>query len=258
MNCFMTTKLPFARGLVLAFLALVVPVLAGCDGLAAMAGPTDRFVVQPASGAVAAELAADIEASRAIIRKRLEAFGLTVHKVEPTPDGQLVIEVSGSRADEAFAAAFGIKGDLAIRLVDIDAPAYELDQGIVPPGSELLDMADGSGPVAVKRIGGISGDRVVQARTGIDEFTDQPMVMIAFDEAGTRKFAQMTAANVGKPLAIVLDGKVLSAPVINEPIVGGNAQIAGGYTQESANQMAAAISSGALPVAFTLVEHKPL
>lgn len=68
----------------------------------------------------------------------------------------------------------------------------------------------------------------------------------------------LTAANVGKPLAIVLDGKVLSAPVINEPITGGQAQLSGGFTQESANQLAIALQSGALPVAFTLVEHTPL
>lgn len=258
MNCVMTTKLPLGRGLLLAILALFVGTLAACDGLMALGGPTDRFVVKPASEAVSAQLAADLEASRAIIRKRLEAMGLTVHRIELTGQGELVIEVSGKGAEDAFAAAFGIKGDLAIRLVDLNALPANTAQGIAPVGSELLEMADGSGPVAVKRAGSISGDRLVQARTGIDEFTDQPMVMISFDEAGTRKFAQLTAANVGNPLAIVLDGKVLSAPIVNEPITGGQAQISGGFTQETANQLAIALRSGALPVAFKLVEHTRL
>jgi len=241
--------------LLLAILALVSLGLGACDGLMALGAPTDRFVVKPASDRVSAQLAADIEVSRTIVRKRLEGLGLTVHRIEPTGQGELTIEVSGPRAEDAFAAAFGIKGDLAIRLVDLNAVPADVAQGIAPVGSELLEMTDGSGPVAVRRVGGISGDRLADARTGIDEFTNQPMVMVSFDEAGARKFALLTQANVGKPLAIVLDGKVLSAPVINEPILGGHAQISGGYTQETANQMAIALRSGALPVAFTLVEH---
>lgn len=258
MNCFMVTKPRFTRTLLLAILALFAGALAACDGAMALGGPTDRFVVKPASDEIAAELAADFEASRAIIRKRFEALGLTVYRIDPTAQGELVIEVSGPRAEDAFAAAFGIKGDLAIRLVDLNALPAQTAQGIAPVGSEILEMADGSGPIAVKRVGSISGDRLRDARTGVDEVTGQPMVMILFDDAGARKFALLTQANIGKPLAIVLDGKVLSAPVINEPILGGSAQISGGYTQETANQMAVALRSGALPVAFTLVEHTPL
>lgn len=258
MNCYMVTKPRFTRALLLAFLALFAGALAACDGAMALGGPTDRFVVKPASDEISAELAADIEASRAIIRKRFEALGLTVHRIDPTAQGELVIEVSGPRAEDAFAAAFGIKGDLAIRLVDLNALPANTAQGIAPVGSEILEMADGSGPVAVKRVGSISGDRVVEARAGIDQTTGQPMVVIAFDDAGARKLAQLTAANVGNPLAIVLDGKVLSAPLVNEPITGGQAQIAGGLSEESANEMAIAIRAGALPVAFTLVEHTPL
>lgn len=262
MNCFVTKKPSFRSSLLLALVALLTGTLAACDGVMAQAVPTDRFVVipvpDPAQVDPAADRAADVEASRAIIRKRLEALGLVVHRTAPAEQGRLVIEVSGKGAGDAFAAAFGFKGDLAIRLVDIAVPVQDLDQGIASPGSEVLEMADGSGPVAVKRVGGISGNRLAQARTGFDEFTGQPMVMVSFDEAGAREFAMLTAANVGKPLAIVLDGKVLSAPVINEPITGGQAQLSGGFTQESANQLAIALQSGALPVAFTLVEHKPL
>ena len=246
------------RRLLFAILALFAAVLPACDGAMAVDGPTDRFIVKPASDEVSAQLAADIEASRAIIRKRFEALGLTVHRIDPTAQGELVIEVAGPRAEDAFAAAFGIKGDLAIRVVDLNALPMNTAQGIAPVGSEILEMADGTGPVAVKRVGSISGDRLRDARTGTDEVTGQPMVMISFDDAGARKFALLTQANVGNPLAIVLDGKVLSAPIINEPILGGNAQISGGFTQDAANQMAIALRSGALPVAFKLVEHTAL
>lgn len=246
------------RRLLFAILALFAAVLPACDGAMALGGPTDRFVIAPVSGKAKEVMAGNAQATITVLRKRLEAMGLAVHRLEPGEDGRIIMEVSGKDAAKAVAAAVGIKGDLAIRLVDLNALPYQVDQGIAPVGSEVLPMAEGGISVAVRRIGGISGDRIVAARPGIDQFTGEPMVMISFDEAGTRKFALLTGANVGNALAIVLDGKVLSTPIISEPITGGQAQIAGALTQESANAMAAAIGSGALPAAFTLVEHTAL
>lgn len=248
----------FPRRLLFAILALFAAALPACDGLMALGGPTDRFVIAPAPGDAKMPSPEGVGAAAAIIGKRLEGMGLVVHRLEPGKDGQIIIEVSGKDAEKALAAAIGIKGDLAIRLVDLNALPEQVDQGIAPVGSEVLPMADGSMSVAVRRLGGISGKHIAAAQPGVDEFSDQPMVMISFDEAGTRKFAQLSGTNVGKPLAIVLDDKVLSAPVINEPITGGQAQISGGFTQDTANQLAVALQSGALPVAFTLVEHTPL
>lgn len=251
----MTMKLPLGRGLLLALLALFAGALAACDGFAASGEPSDRFVIAPAPGDAEAPPPEDVQEAAAIIRKRLEGMDLVVHRLEPGTDGRIMIEVSGKDAEKAVAAAIGIKGDLAIRLVDIDALPENTRQGIAPPGSEILPMADGSMAVAVRKVGGVSGKRVVKAEAGTDESIGQPMVMVTFDAAGASKFAQLSGANVGKPLAIVLDGKVLSAPVIYEPITGGQAQISGGFTSEEASQLAVALQSGALPVVFTVTEH---
>ena len=77
-----------------------------------------------------------------------------------------------------------------------------------------------------------------------------------FDNAGARNFAEITSANVGKPFAIVLDGKVLSAPVIREPITGGSGQISGSFTVQEASDLSALLRAGALPAPLTVIEER--
>lgn len=108
----------------------------------------------------------------------------------------------------------------------------------------------------MKRLGGIKGDRLTNAQQSFDQQTNEPVVTITFDQQGGAKFAKLTTDNVGKPFAIILDGKVLSSPVINEPIIGGTARISGSFTIQSANQLAIALRSGALPVDLKVVEER--
>jgi preprotein translocase subunit SecD len=82
--------------------------------------------------------------------------------------------------------------------------------------------------------------------------------MVRFDDTGTRRLARATRENVSRPLAIVLDDVVLSAPLILEPILGGEMQIAGGFTRESANQLAIVLRSGPLPVRLRVIEERQL
>ena len=114
----------------------------------------------------------------------------------------------------------------------------------------------GAGLLAVKRLGGIKGDQLTDASQTFDSRDNSPVVSITFDSAGGAKFAKLTTENVGHPFAIILDGKVLSAPNINEPIMGGSASISGGFTVASANQLAIALRSGALPVDLKVIEER--
>jgi preprotein translocase subunit SecD len=110
--------------------------------------------------------------------------------------------------------------------------------------------------IAVRRLGGIAGDKLTGAQQGFDGKTNQPVVNIQFDSEGGQKFARMTQQNVGKLFAIILDGQVISAPQINEPILGGASQISGSFTVESANALAISLNSGALPVDLKVVEER--
>ena len=116
-------------------------------------------------------------------------------------------------------------------------------------------MADGSGQIAVQRRVMVSGEQLVDAKQTFDQ-NGQPVVSITFNSAGARRFGRVTQENVNKPFAIILDDKVLSAPNINEPILGGQAQISGSFTVESANQLAIALASGKLPVKLNVIEER--
>ena len=116
-------------------------------------------------------------------------------------------------------------------------------------------MADGSGNIAVSRRVMVSGDQLIKASQSFDQ-NGQPVVSITFNTAGSKRFGRVTQENTGKPFAIILDDKVLSAPNINEPILGGSAQISGNFTVESANQLAVALASGKLPVKLDVIEER--
>ena len=109
--------------------------------------------------------------------------------------------------------------------------------------------------MAVRRLGGIRGDTLTNAQQTFQPQTNEPVVNIQFNGQGADKFGRLTSQNVNKPFAIILDGQVLSAPNINEPILGGSAIIEGNFTVQSANELAIQLRSGALPVKLTVVDE---
>jgi len=101
----------------------------------------------------------------------------------------------------------------------------------------------------------VSGDTLTDAEPTFDQ-TNQPVVSFRFDSTGARRFGDATKENVGKPFAIVLDNKVISAPVIREPILGGSGQISGSFTTQSASDLALLLRAGALPAPLTVIEER--
>ena len=102
----------------------------------------------------------------------------------------------------------------------------------------------------------VSGQNLVDAQPGFDQRTGEPVVTFRFDAAGAKRFALVTQENVGLPFAIVLDNKVVSAPVIREPILGGTGQISGNFSVQEANDLAVLLRSGALPAKLTVIEER--
>ena len=128
-----------------------------------------------------------------------------------------------------------------------------------PVGSQILaypDNPQGVPRIAVHRGVLISGDQLIDAQQGFDSRNNAPVVNIRFNGQGGRRFAKVTQENVNKPFAIILDNQVISAPNINEPILGGTAQISGNFTVESANELAIALRSGKLPVDLKVIEER--
>jgi TRAP-type C4-dicarboxylate transport system substrate-binding protein len=123
-------------------------------------------------------------------------------------------------------------------------------------GVSLLEMRDGSGVIPVENRVALSGDRLDQAAMGFDPDTGRPMVTFAFDRQGAITFAEITAANIGQRFAVVLDGQVLTAPVIQSMIPGGQGQITGDFTSEEAQTLAVLLTSGALPASLEVIEER--
>jgi preprotein translocase subunit SecD len=228
--------------------------------LRAETAPSYEFVFQADLDRLAERAEGEIDlddamlATADIVRARLgDLDGYTIAHLG---GGRLAVAMTHADAPRLIRDVFGITGDLDFLLVDADSDWDKVEQGIAPPGSFILQRPDGLGSLAVRKEGGVSGDRLIAADASVDAVTHEPVIVLNFDAKGAQQFAAMTRENIGNSIAIVVDGKLLSAPTINEPILGGAVQISGSFTQESAEQLAIALRSGALPTPFRLIEER--
>ena len=216
-----------------------------------------RFVLTPTREGTDQAVSQAMDSATEVVRKRIDSLGTREPTIIRQGDNRIVVQVPGLKDPAALKALLGQTAKLEFRLVDTSAAPSDVAQGIAPPGSEIVAYADPTqGGIAVKRLGGIKGDQLTKAQQEFESRTNAPVVSITFDQAGGAKFAKLTSENVNRPFAIILDGKVISAPNINEPILGGSAQISGNFTVESANQLAIALRSGALPVDLKVIEER--
>lgn len=220
----------------------------------------NRIVLTPTRAGIDQAVVQAMETATEVVRKRIDALGTREPTIIRQGSNRIVVQVPGLSDPAALKNQLGQTAKLEFKLVDTTALPSDLAQGIVPPGDEIVYYAnpskDGAAPLAVKRLGGIKGDQLADAKPGNDDRDNQPIVTITFDQQGGAKFAKLTSENVNKPFAIILDGKVISAPNINEPIIGGTARISGSFTADSANQLAINLRSGALPVDLKVVEER--
>ena len=135
-------------------------------------------------------------------------------------DNRILVEVPGVENPEELKRLIGQTARLEFKLVDLNANPADVQQGRAPPGSQALPMAEGGGYMAVTRRVMVSGDQLTDAHQGFDQ-DGRPTVDLVFNSTGARRFGRVTQENVNKPFAIILDDKILSAPNINEPILGG-------------------------------------
>jgi preprotein translocase subunit SecD len=221
----------------------------------------NRVVLTPTQAGVDADVSRAMDTATEVVRKRIDALGTREPTIIRQGAQRIVVQVPGLKDPEALKSLLGQTAKLEFKLVDSTASPTDIAQGIVPPGSEIVACTDaracgGVASIAVRRLGGIKGDQLTDARQSNNSQTNEPIVNITFNSEGGGKFARLTTENVGKPFAIILDNKVISAPRINEPILGGSAQISGSFTTESANQLAISLRSGALPVDLKVVEER--
>ncbi|TFF18720.1 protein translocase subunit SecDF [Jiella endophytica] len=203
-------------------------------------------------------VSAAVTQSIEVVRKRVDELGTTEPVIQRQGDDRIMVQVPGLGDPQRLKELLNQTAKLTFQLVDQSANAEQVAKGSrAPAGSELLYTNDSTPqPVLVKNQVMVSGENLTDAQPGFDQQTNEPVVNIRFDSQGAQRFGRVTQANVGKPFAIVLDNKVLSAPVIRTAILGGQAQISGSFTVQSANDLAVLLRAGALPATLDIIEER--
>jgi preprotein translocase subunit SecD len=204
--------------------------------------------------ALRARAEAAVTQSIEIVRRRIDETGVVDPEITRQGDSRIVVQLPGIDDPARIKALLGTTAHMTFRLVDENAnPAAATP----PPGDEVLPMEDNPGQkIVVHRRVDVDGADLTDASAGNNPQTGQWVVNFRFNSVGARKFADISRENVGHRFAIVLDNKVISAPVIREAILGGQGQISGQFTAASATDLAVLLRAGALPAPLTVVDER--
>ena len=183
-----------------------------------------------------------------IVRRRVDEIGTNEPNILKRGNDRILVELPGLDDPMRIKSLLGKTANLSFRfVVQTDEPSF---------GSEKLLFEDGTEEVIVSKRIILSGDNLVDANPRMDTQSNQTVVSFSLDRVGAKKFGKATTSGVGKRLAIVLDNKIISAPVIREAIVGGSGQITGDFTFQSATDLALLLRSGALPAPLNIIEER--
>ncbi len=247
-------------------------------GLSSPEKPVTTFLVSYKAGEVERLLDSATAQALETIRNRVDQFGVAEPLIQRQADNQILVQLPGVKDPKRAMELIGRTALLEFKLLDESHPvAHELPDRIgvgkeaeilatyqskIPPDDEILferisDQAGNVGgkqPYLVKKEAVLTGAMLSDARVSIGDF-NTPYVSIEFDAAGAKAFEKITETHVQKRLAIVLDHTVYSAPVIQEKIAGGRAQISGTYTMDEANDLAIVLRAGALPAPVEIIQN---
>lgn len=220
-----------------------------------------------------------VEQALETIRNRIDQFGVAEPTIHRQAENEIVVQLPGVKDPRRAINLIGKTALLEFKLVDDEARlAAELPQSIspgeeesilkefgpkVPEGDEILferRVERETGvvrkiPILLKKEAVLTGDLLSEARVNIDQRWNEPYVAISFNPVGAKIFDEVTGRNVKKRLAIILDGTVYSAPVIQERISGGDAQITGRFTMEEAKDLSIVLRAGKLPAPMKILQN---
>jgi preprotein translocase subunit SecD len=219
----------------------------------------NRIVMRPTEAGLTAAVENAMTTAREVIDRRINALGTLEPTIIQQGRERILVQVPGIQDPERIKSLIGRTARLEFKAVPAQQPSAEaLAARRAPTGQQILATREGSGLppfIAVERRPIIRGERIVRAQQSFNQ-NNEVDVSISFDGTGGTQFAKHTREHVGEQFAIVLDEVVIQAPSIREPILGGQASIAGGFTVEEANELAISLRSGRLPVDINVVEER--
>ncbi len=182
------------------------------------------------------------------VRRRVDEVGTNEPNILKRGNDRILVELPGLDDPGRIKSLLGKTANLTFQFV-----TNNQEESF---GTEKLQFEDGSGETIVSKRIILSGDNLADAKPTMNNQTNETVVSFNLDRVGAKKFGKATSSGVGRSLAIVLDGKIISAPVIREPIVGGSGQISGNFNFQSATDLALLLRSGALPAPLNIIEER--
>ena len=201
-----------------------------------------------------------IDQSIEIVRRRVDEFGTTEPTIQRQGDQRILVQVPGIGDTERLKDVLNTTAKLTFHLVDRSQSVERMRQGQVPPGLDLLpsrEKGPNGDPVTfypVERRVIVAGENLTNAQSTFQN--GRPVVSFTFDTRGAQRFGEATQQNVGELLAIVLDDEVVSAPRINEPILGGSGVISGDFSLQETEDLSILLRAGALPAPLSYIEER--
>ncbi|MCO5057596.1 MAG: protein translocase subunit SecDF [Rhizobiaceae bacterium] len=202
-------------------------------------------------------LATALGQSIEVVSRRVNELGTTEPIIQRQGNDRILVQVPGLTDPQRLKDILGQTAKMTFQMVDQSVPVEEAIEGRPPAGTTVMySMDDPPVPYLIEDRVIVSGENLVDAQATFDQRTNEPVVSFRFDTRGATRFGQATQENVGRLFAIILDGQVISAPQIREPILGGSGQISGNFTVQSANDLAVLLRAGALPATLTVIEER--
>ena len=194
-----------------------------------------------------------VDQSIEIVRRRIDELGTKEPVIQRQGSDRIVVQLPGLQNPEYVKTLLGKTAKLSFHMVDSRSSAMDARRGKLSTSSRLIKGSEGESYV-ISRKPVVGGENLIDAQASFQD--GMPVVSFKFNSLGGKKFGEATSDNVGERLAIVLDNEVISAPVINGPIVGGSGIISGNFTVKSANDLALLLRSGALPAPLEVLEER--
>ncbi|TIV72826.1 MAG: hypothetical protein E5V89_03470 [Mesorhizobium sp.] len=205
---------------------------------------------------VKSRTSAALKQSIEVIKNRLHDLGMADAAVQQADDDEILVQAPSAGDLQGLGQILVRPGRLSLQLVNTSMPVEDAIKSGPPPGTKVVYTSDDPPvPYLVEDRVIVAGKSVVDAKATNSPEIAEPVVVFLLDSRGTERFKWATERNIGKPFAVILDDKVISAPIIREPIKGNTGQISGNFTDHDAKTIALLMRTGALPARLTIVEE---
>jgi preprotein translocase subunit SecD len=227
------------------------------DDLEVQKGEGSTIAITPTKEGLQERVSNALASALETVRRRVDSMGVAETTVVREGGNRILVQVPGIQDTDQLKELIGRTAKLSFHEVHETVTAEQAKKTRVPPGFKIYSGDTKEEPDQVlKETAVVRGDELTNAQPSFSSRNGRPIILFTFNTSGARKFGNFTSKHVGKPFAIVLDDKVISAPIINEPILGGSGEISGsGFTLESTKLLANQLRSGALPAKLTIQQE---